>query len=63
MELNMDYTDLMDIAKINLSNIINNKMKEYRLHQTVELKNELINLLNERKELFMFNKKIIDKYI
>lgn len=61
----MYYDDvlLMDEAKLNISKLINQKRNEYKKNQSIEIKKELINLLNDRKELFLFNKKIIKKYI
>lgn len=63
MNQSIDYISLMDIAKINLSNILNNKMAEYRKSPNHELKKELMNLVNDRKELFLFNTEVIEKYL
>lgn len=63
MNKSKDYITLMDIAKINLSGIINAKMKEYKNAHKAELKEEIIKLLNDRKELFMFNQNVIEKYL
>lgn len=63
MEKNIDYITLMDIAKINLSDKINYRMKEYKKSNNLDLKREIIYLLNDRKEIFLFNKKIIEKYL
>ena len=53
---------LMDEAKLNISKLIDQKRNEYKKRQYIEIKKELINLLNDRKELFLFNKNIIKKY-
>lgn len=63
MEENINYIDLIDDAKINLSHIINEKVAEYKKNQTQDLKKEIIDLINDRKKIFMFNKSIIQKYI
>lgn len=53
---------LLDEAKLNISKLIDQKRNEYKKSQSIEIKKELINLLNDRKELFLFNKNIIKKY-
>ncbi|MCI8655228.1 MAG: hypothetical protein HFJ48_05110 [Clostridia bacterium] len=63
MDNNKDYIVLMDIAKMNLSEIINSKMKEYKRTYKLTLKKEIIELLKDRKQLFLFDEKVIEKYI
>lgn len=53
---------LIDEAKINLSRLIADKKNEYNKNKSIQIKKELINLLNDRKELFLFNKNVIKKY-
>ncbi len=63
MSNNVDYIALMDIAKMNLANKINLTRARYKLNPTKQLKNELIELTSDRKELFMFNTEVIKKYL
>lgn len=63
MKKNIDYINLMDIAKINLNEKINNAMNAYKKERNSERKIELIKLLNDRKRLFFFDKEIIEKYL
>ena len=49
---------LMDVAK-NISNLIVEKRNEYNKNQSKQTKSELIKLLNDRKELYLFNTNII----
>lgn len=63
MDNNKDYIVLMDISKMNLSEIINSKMKEYKRTYKLTLKKEIIELLKDRKQLFLFDEKVIEKYI
>ena len=63
MKGNTDYINLLDIAKTNLNNKINNAMYTYKKERTKEGKIELIKLLNDRKRLFLFDKETIKKYL
>ena len=63
MKQNIDYISLVDIAKLNLTNLINNKMLEYKKTPNSDLKNQIINLLKDKKQLFLFNKNVIEKYL
>lgn len=63
MGKNIDYINLMDIAKNNLNEKINNAMYAYKKEKNSERKIELIKLLNDRKRLFFFDKEIIEKYL
>jgi len=59
----IDYINLMDVAKMNLNNCINDTINLYKEKQTPEIKMQLINLIYDRKKLFLFDKKIIEKYL
>ncbi len=63
MNEDVDYTNLADIAKLNLSNIINKKNKEYKNSPNKELKKELIKLLQDRDAIFAFDIDVIKKYL
>ncbi len=60
---NIDYIDLIEIAKINLANKLNEKVEEYKKERTPELKREVAKLMQEREEIYKLNKKVIEKYI
>jgi len=60
---NIDYIDLIEIAKINLANKLNEKVEEYKKERTPELKREVAKLMQDREELYKLNKKVIEKYI
>lgn len=59
----IDYINLMDVAKMNLNNCINDTINLYKEKHTSEIKMQLINLIYDRKKLFLFDKKIIEKYL
>ncbi len=59
----IDYINLMDVAKMNLNNCINDTINLYKEKHTPEIKMQLINLIYDRKKLFLFDKKIIEKYL
>lgn len=59
----IDYINLMDVAKMNLNNCINDTINLYKEKHTPEIKMQLINLIYDRKKLFLFDKKIIKKYL
>ena len=61
--MDIDYISLIDIAKLNLTNLINNKMSEYKKLPNPDLKCQIIDLFNDRKQLFLFNKNVIEKYL
>ena len=58
-----DYTCLIDIAKLNLSKKLNIKTKQYQETPNNNLKNEMIELLKDRQQLFLFNTSVIEKYL
>lgn len=60
---NIDYQVLLDDAKLNLSNKLNEKIEEYKNNPTAEKKREIAILINDRQQLFLFNKKVIEKYL
>ena len=59
----IDYINLMDIAKKNLNECINATMELYKKQNNPEIKSKLINLINDRKKIFLFDKKTIKKYL
>ena len=63
MKYEMDYIDLMDIAKMNLNKDINNAMELYKKEKNNEKRHKIIELLNDRKKLFLFDNTIIEKYL
>lgn len=63
MDKEIDYRDFIDIAKISLANKINEKMAEYKSNPSIELKKEIIKLMQDRKELYLFNLDVVKKYI
>lgn len=63
MEEKIDYVNLMDIAKINLSNLINEAANLYKKEKNSENKNRLISLIYDRNKIFLFDKEIIKKYL
>jgi len=62
MKDNMDYIDKIKIAKINLTNKLNKKIDEYKKEHTAERKREIAELMIDKRELYLFNKKVIEKY-
>lgn len=63
MKENIDYINLMNIAKINLSNSINDNMELYKKQKNPETKRKLMNLIYDRKNIFLFDKETIKKYL
>lgn len=63
MKEKIDYINLMDIAKTNLNNLINDTMELYKKRKDYETKGKLINLINDRRNIFLFNKETIRKYL
>ena len=63
MKENIDYINLMNIAKINLSNSINDNMELYKKQKNHETKRKLMNLIYDRKNIFLFDKETIKKYL
>ena len=63
MSDNVDYVALMDIAKINLTNKINEARKKYKDEPNEKLKKELTELTSDRQKLFLFNTETIKKYL
>ncbi|MBQ7411075.1 MAG: hypothetical protein IJW20_06820 [Clostridia bacterium] len=63
MKKTVDYINLMSIAKENLNAKINFAMEKYKLEKTKERKMELIYLIEDRKQLFLFDKNVISKYL
>lgn len=59
----INYMDLIDVAKINLMKRFNSKMEEYENTPTVELKQEIIELSFDRKQLYSFDIPTIQKYL
>lgn len=59
----INYMDLIDVAKINLMKKFNSKMEEYENTPTVELKQEIIELSFDRKQLYSFDIPTIQKYL
>ena len=48
---------------MNLNNYINIAMQNYKENRRKEDKDRLIELINDRKKLFLFDKEIIKKYL
>ena len=63
MEEKIDYINLIDVSKMNLNNYINIAMQNYKENRRKEDKDRLIELINDRKKLFLFEKEIIKKYL
>ena len=63
MEEKIDYINLIDVSKMNLNNYINIAMQNYKENRRKEDKDRLIELINDRKKLFLFDKEIIKKYL
>lgn len=59
----VNYMDLIDIAKINLMKKFNLKMEEYEKTPTPELKQEIIKISFDRKQLYSFDIPTIQKYL
>lgn len=63
MDNSTNYIDLIDIAKINLMKIFNSKMEEYEKNPNDELKQEIIKMSLDRKQLYSLDIPTIQKYL
>jgi hypothetical protein len=63
MTEDIDYVSLLDVAKMNLNERINETMRLYKEQKDSAKKKELINLLNDRQNIFLFDKETIRKYL
>ena len=63
MTEDIDYVSLLDVAKMNLNERINETMILYKEQKDSSKKKELINLLNDRQNIFLFDKETIRKYL
>ena len=63
MTEDIDYVSLLDVAKMNLNEKINETMRLYKEQKDSSKKKELINLLNDRQNIFLFDKETIRKYL
>ncbi len=63
MTEDIDYVSLLDVAKMNLNERINETMRLYKEQKDSSKKKELINLLNDRQNIFLFDKETIRKYL
>lgn len=59
----IDYINLMDIAKINLNNCIKDTMELYKKEKNPEIKRKLLDLIYDRRNIFLFDKETIKKYL
>ena len=55
--------NLFGIATINLTNKLNRAVELYKVRPSKELKNEIIEMTMDRRNIYMYNKEVIDKYI
>lgn len=58
-----DYRYLIDIAKLNLSTKLSEKIELYDKNRSFELKNKIIELIKDKKEIIQFNEDVIKKYL
>ena len=63
MEEKIDYINLIDVSKMNLNNYINIAMQNYKENRRKDDSDSLIEIINYRKKLFLFDKEIIKKYL
>lgn len=63
MTEDIDYVSLLDVAKMNLNERINETMRLYKEQKDSSKKKKLINLLNDRQNIFLFDKETIRKYL
>ena len=63
MEEKIDYINLIDIAKINLNKNINKTVKINKKQKNTKIKSKLIDLIHDRKKIFLFDKETIKKYL
>lgn len=59
----MDYIDKIEIAKTNLTKKLNDRIDEYKKERTAERKKEIAELMQDKREIYLSNKRIIEKYI
>ncbi len=59
----INYMDLVDVAKINLMKMFNSKMEEYEKSPSDELKQEIIKISFDRKQLYSLDIPTIQKYL
>ena len=59
----INYMDLVDVAKINLMKMFNSKMEEYEKSPCDELKQEIIKISFDRKQLYSLDIPTIQKYL
>ena len=55
--------NLFGIATINLTNKLNSAVELYKVRPSKELKNEIVEMTMDRRNIYMYNKEVIDKYI
>ena len=63
VENKIDYKYLVDDAKINLSTQLNDKMNEYKKNPTKELKKDILQLIQDRQNIFLFDVDTIIEYL
>lgn len=63
MDLEDDYINLFDIAKINLNSQINIAMNNFKKQKTDKNKKEFLELILDRKKMFLYDKPTIRKYL
>ena len=63
IENKIDYKYLVDDAKINLSTQLNKKMNEYKKNPNKELKKDILQLMKDRQNIFLFDINTIIKYL
>lgn len=59
----MDYIDKIEIAKTNLNKRLNDIIDEYKKEHTAERKREIAELMQDKREIYLSNKNVIEKYI
>jgi len=58
-----DYRYFIDIAKLNLSTQLNEKMYLYKKSRSGELKNKIVELIKDKRKIILFDKDVIKKYL
>lgn len=58
-----DYRYFIDIAKLNVVTELNEKIELYNQNKTSELKNKIIELMKDKREIMLFNQDVIKKYL
>jgi len=61
--LKITMLNLFGIAAINLTNKLNRAVELYKVRPSKELKNEIVEMTMDRRNIYMYNKEVIDKYI